>query len=294
MNEHTEFEEMIPLYVAGQLTKTQKTRLEVHLNTCKECRREVDLWSDVSQELIQADQLLVVPPGLPENAIRQLHSPNIWSGGLKKTWQLLQTQALLVRTEMWFVSALVMGMALLVAAISEKIAIIYFVFPLVSASTLAFLYGSDNDPAFELSRSTATSPWKILFARLSIISIYNLLLGMVSSYVLSSFIPTETLETIFLGWFAPLAFLSSLALLLSIWLDTGSAIAISYGLWVIQYLPNYPAKEWANLQMFASFLTAYKAFWKNPILLISMSVLLLFLALWSANKPVFRSSTHSS
>ena len=61
------WEEQIPFYVAGTLTKAEATRLERHLAGCAECRRSLDDWQRIATA-VRADaasQLRGLPPLAP-------------------------------------------------------------------------------------------------------------------------------------------------------------------------------------------------------------------------------------
>jgi hypothetical protein len=185
-------------------------------------------------------------------------------------------------------TAAVMALGVIVALISKHAEFIYFIAPLMAAASLSILFGPEHDPAHELSLSTPTSSWKLLLARLSIVSAYNLLLALAAMLVLTIAFPPGLLGTLALGLLAPMAFLSTLALLLSMWIGTNNAIAISYTLWLAQSIPFQSIGEWTVSPAWESFLHAYREFWHSPMLLLAFTLPLLFLALWSANRPVFR------
>lgn len=291
MKEHTEFEDLLPFYAAGGCTPQQKREMEVHLSHCPECQTELVMWKAVSSEIESSNQAITAPADIPARAIKHIHAPNPLAAAVRQSWQLLKAQMYLIQSELWPVSAIVMVIGVLVAVIARKDMVIYLLSPMMAASTLAMLYGPDHDPANELARSTATSPWKILLARMSIMSSYNLLLGLVASLGLLFFVKPEMLGTIILGWVGPLAFLSSLALLLSVWWGTGVAIALSYGLWLAQYISFKALSIWMPSPIWSSFLSAYKDFWHEPLLLVGLSLVLALIALWSANQPVLRLSS---
>ncbi len=286
MKDHTEFEELLPLYVAGVCTPQQKSEMEVHLSNCPECQAELVMWKAVSSEIETSNQAITAPSELPALALKRIHAPNPLTAALRQSWQLVRAQLYIVQSELWSVSAIVMLIGVLVAVVAKRDMVIYLLSPLMAASTLAMLYGPDHDPADELARATATSPWKILLARMSIMSCYNLLLGLVASLGLLLFVKPDMLGTIILGWVGPLAFLSSLALLLSVWWGTGIAIVVTYGLWMAQYVSFKTISIWAPSPVWSSFLTAYKNFWHEPLLLVGLAFLLGLIALWSANRPV--------
>jgi anti-sigma factor RsiW len=286
MKNHQHFEELLPLYAAGSLSEQQRTEVKQHLDACAACQEDLAMWKAVTNEITRSNTEVSAPTGLPQKTLAKIHAPNPLTAALRQSWQLLIAQSRLVQSELWPVSALVMGIGILVAVISKQIVVVYLLSPMVAASALAIVYGPDRDPAMELSSSTPTSAWKILFARLSMVSCYNLLLGLAASFALLFIVPIEMLGSIILGWIAPLAFLSALALLISIWLGTGSAISISYSLWMVQFLPLQAAGLYTGHPAWSSFLNAYKNFWHNPMLLFALALLLLVAALWSADKPV--------
>lgn len=291
MKDHTEFEELLPFYAAEGCSPQQKREMDAHLNSCPECQNELVMWKAVSVEIETSNETISLPAELPANAFKRIHAPNPLAAALRQSWQLLKAQTYLVQSELWPVSALVMLIGVLVAVVAKRDMVIYLLSPMMAASTLAMLYGPDHDPANELTRSTATSPWKILLARMSIMSCYNLLLGLVASLGLLLFVKPEMLGGIILGWIGPLAFLSSLALLLSVWWGTGVAIAVTYGLWLAQYISFKSISIWMPSPVWSSFLTAYKNFWHEPLLLVGLAFLLALVALWSANQPAMRLSS---
>lgn len=285
---HENFETLLPLYAAGQLSETERAEIEAHLPICADCQADLQLWQTVSGEIGRTNRALAAPPDLAERAIEKIHAPKRLTVAGLRAWQLLHAQAFLVQREMWPAAALVMLMGVGVALIAERASVLYFLAPLMAASTLAMLHGPENDPGLELSLATQTSPWKILLARLSLVSGYNLLLCLAASLIMLFIVPPGLLGTLILGWLGPLTFLSALALLLSIWLGTSQAITITYSLWLLQYIPfkamglwfNSPGLDWTTL--------VYQQFWHSPLLLMPLSLLLVGLALWSANQPAVR------
>ncbi len=285
---HENFEELLLLYVAGQLSETERAEIEAHLLLCADCRADLQLWQATSEEIGRANRALSAPPNLVERAIHEIHAPNRLAAAFLRTWQLLRAQAFLVQREMWPAAALVMFIGVGVALIAERASVLYFLAPLMAASTLAMLYGPENDPGLELSLATPISPWKILLARLSLVSGYNLLLCLAASLSMLFIVPPGLLGALILGWLGPLAFLSALALLLSIWLGTSQAITITYSLWLLQYIPFKAMGLWFNSPGLDWTMLAYQQFWHSPLLLLPLSLLLVGLALWSANQSAFR------
>jgi hypothetical protein len=175
--------------------------------------------------------------------------------------------------------------------LSGHMEFMYFIAPMVAAVSLSILFGAEHDPAYELILATGTSPWKVLLARLSLVSAYNLLLVFGAAAILLIVVPPDVLGIMIFGWLAPMAFLSALALLLSLWLGTGNAIAITYVLWVAQYIPYKLVDAWMNSPAWLLVTSVYQQFWQNPMLLLLLSIPLFVLALWSASRPAFRVSS---
>jgi hypothetical protein len=281
-------EEQVLLYAAGQLSKNERAHFEEHLAGCADCQSDLDLWQMTANEIIASESAVAAPAQLAERALDQIHRPASLYAGIQHAWHLLYVQAQVIQREMWPTSAAVMALGAAVALLSNHMEFVYFIAPLVAAASLAILFSPEQDPALELTLSTPTSPWKVLLARLSIVSGYNLLLSLAATMALLVIVPPELLGTLILGWLGPMTFLSSLALLLSLWIGTSNAIAIAYGLWIMQYIPYKLVGAWMVLPRWSSVIIAYQQFWQSPTLLLSLSLLLFGLALGFANRASFR------
>jgi hypothetical protein len=281
-------EEQVILYAANQLDEAERLRFEKHLAGCAECQADLRLWKAVAQEISASDAAEPAPIQLAERALEQIRRPAAPRRAFRRVIALLRSQAFLVQREMWPASAAVMGLGVVIALISGHAEFIFFIAPLVAAASLSLLFGPEHDPAYELALSTPTSSWKLLLARLSIVSAYNLMLVLAALSLLMIAFPPGLLGTLALGLLAPMAFLSALALLLSIWIGTSNAITIAYVLWLMQYVPYHLVGAWMASPAWVSFVSVYQAFWKSPMLLLALSVPLLLIALWSADRPAFR------
>jgi hypothetical protein len=178
-------------------------------------------------------------------------------------------------------------MGVIVTLLLKKVEIVRFVAPLVAAASLAAIFGPEHDPAYELTRATPTSPWKVLLARLTLVHGYNLLLALASSLFLLTILPSTLLWTLILGWLGPMTFLSALALLLSLWIGTSNSVAMAYGLWLIQF-PRFELVLSPATAAWTPILEAYRQFWSSPLLLIGLGFLLLVATLWSAGRSAPR------
>jgi len=283
-------EEQLILYAANQLDEAERLRFEKHLADCAECQADLRLWKMVAEEIVASDSAEPAPVQLADRALEQIHRPTAPRLAFRRVIQLLRSQAFLFQREMWPATASMMALGVIVAWISGHAEFIYFIAPLIAAGSLSILFGPEHDPAHELALSAPTSSWKLLLARLSIVSAYNLTLAMIAILVLMIAFPPGLLGTLALGMLAPMAFLSALALLLSMWVGTGNAIAISYILWLLQSIPYQSIGAWTISPAWSSVLLAYREFWRSPMLLLAFTVPVLLIALWSANRPVLRLS----
>lgn len=285
MNEHQNFEDLLPLYAANQLSSAERETIDEHLSGCETCRADLELWLAVGDGIHAESASVVAPPDLADRALAKVHAKPPLQRAFVQAWQLLKAQSMLVQRELWPACAAIMAIGVAVALLAEKASVLHFLAPLVAAAGLATLYGPEHDPAAELTLATPTSPWKILLARLTLVSGYNLLLALAASVALLSIVPPNLMGSLIAGWLGPMAFLSALALLLSLWVGTANAVTLVYGLWLARYL--FPAPFFNNPQMpslWFDFLTAYRQFWGSPALLLTLSAALLGAAMLSAGR----------
>lgn len=286
----------MPLYAAGQLSPAEATELEKHLEECPDCQAELIFWQNLAGEIQTENTKISAPADLADRVLKQIHSedtqlktrlrpysaPSRFKTSCLSAFSLLHAQAYLIKREIWSASTSIMALGVIIALISSHAEAISFLAPLVAAASLAALYGPENDPAHELTLAAPTSTWKILLARLSVVSVYNLLLSLLASLAMLLIVPSNLLGMIILGWLAPMAFLSTLALLLSLWIGTGNAIMISYGLWILQYLQiSTLFGDWRFSSNLEAFLNAYRNFWQSSSLLLIFSLVLLGITLLS-------------
>lgn len=279
------YQEQMPLYVAGQLDADERAVLERHLVDCTDCQAELSFWRELAAGIGTSNASTPAPAGLAERAVRRLHAPPCLWRTFRSGFSLLHAQIYLVRSEMWPASAAVMALGVIVALLSRHIDFVTFIAPLVAAASLATIYGPQNDPVGELTLATSTSPWKILLARLTLVSGYDLLLALSASLILLTIIPADLLGMLILAWLGPLTFLSALALLLSMWIGTSNAVTLTYGLWVAQYIwPPRVLGDAVTVQIWEAFLAGYQKFWQSPVLLLPLALLVVCLALLSTRR----------
>ena len=274
------YEDLLILYAANQLDETERAEFEKHLAGCAGCHADLQLWQSLANEVIASDSAIAAPIHLADSALEAIHQPVKLTRAFNNTVQLLRVQLLLIQNELWIGSAALMFIFLAMALLVARVEVLYFFAPMVAAGTVTLIYGSENDPAAELTFATPISPWKILLARLTLVSAYNIFLAICATVGLLLIIPPQALGEFILGWLAPMTFLSALALLLSLWIGTGNALFIAYLLWSAQYATLISFGDWFAFAI--PWLETYREFWQNPALLFTIGFALILFALWSS------------
>jgi hypothetical protein len=236
MSKHEKIVELLPLFISGNLGENERKLVEQHLNECDACREEVALWEEVSFVMTDSYEVAAAPPAVLDQALDSIREregkPNLFL----KSWQVVRAQVPLVRKEIWPASLLILVLGFVVTLIADQAAFIYALAPLVSAGGLAFIYGGEHDPAHELVLSTPISQIQILLARSVLVFGYNFLITLALSLGLALYYSADLVVPLILGWLAPMTFLSSLGLCISIISNSGNAIFVSYFLWLGKYL----------------------------------------------------------
>jgi len=289
MNDHRRWSDLVPFYVSGEINEADRLALESHLADCPVCRDEARFWRSVAGE-IKARSGLAIPSEAPlDRALAQIQaSPRRFKASrLRLAVDLLRGEAAVLRTEIWISAAAVMGLCLAASLVSGSPEAIRLIAPVVAAACLAVIGGPQNDPVFELSQSTPISPGKIILARATLVFGYNLVLAVVVAIFAEALLPGETLPGLIRDGLSPMAFLSALALLLSLSIGTANAVAAAATAWFLRLLPAGlvrmigDAVGTPGLSLLAE---AYRSFWRRPVLLIVLTAILTLAAVLRADR----------
>lgn len=275
-------EEQLIRYAAKLLNENERAEFERHLAECTDCQADLLLWQSVADAIHASDSAVPAPIHLADSALEAIHAPSKLTHAFRSMTHLLRMQLLLMHNELWVGSAALMFIFLAMALLVARVEVLHFFVPMIAAGTVTLIYGSEHDPAAELTFATPISPWKILLARLTLVSAYNVLLALCATVGLLLILPPQAIGELILGWLAPMTFLSALALLLSLWIGTSNALFISYTLWAAQYLALTSIGEW--FIFLSPWLESYRQFWKDPALLFVFGFALILFALWSAGR----------
>jgi len=267
MNQHDRTQELLPQYVAGGLTDDQRQHISAHLEICEECREEVHLWTDLS-ELMEAEyQPQTLPQVVLQRALDEIHTLPTQQIPLLRPLRIIRAQVPLVQREIWLASLLVLLLGFVITLIVDKVGFLYALAPLVSAGGMAFLYGKEQDPAYELALATPVSQVQLILARSALVFGYNLALTLVFSLGLSLFYSPEIVLLVMADWLAPMIFLSMLGLFLSLVTNSGNAVMVSYFLWLGKFLTLTPKID----QLLGEIGRAFLRFWQAETLLYILS-----------------------
>ena len=275
MKNHTDFQSLLAQYAAGCLSTEEKTSIEQHLSKCAECRAELAFWREISRAVEDEYEQKSAPTISLQSTFDQIHRNGQKTSSFRRIWQILKFQVPLIRGEIWSASLLVLLLGFAITLVADKAAVFYAIAPVVSAAGLVLIYGGRQDPAHEMVQATPISQVEILLSRSLLVFSYNLILTLILSIGLAAIYTMGMIGVLILDWLAPMAFLSALGLGLSIFLNSENALMITYLLWVSKYLmqTDLAGKIMGN--------TVYlmDTFWKTPVLLYSLSILMLLAAI---------------
>jgi anti-sigma factor RsiW len=289
MNDHQRWRDLIPFYVSGSISDADRRALEIHLAGCPNCRAEADLWRSVAREVESSPAIAAAPVSPLDRALAQIERDRrrVHSNRLRLAFDLILGQAALLRPEIWISVAAVMGLCLAASLINGSSEALRFIGPLIAAASLAVIGGPQNDPAIELAQSTPVSPGKIILARATLVFGYNLVLSAAAGLLLGAVLPKETFFSLVRDGLSPMAFLSALALLLSLSIGTANAVAAACAVWILRLLPVGLVQqivETLDAPILGGLAAAYRSVWERPILLFILAAGLTLAAIWRADR----------
>jgi hypothetical protein len=292
MNDHELINNRIPEYAAESLNESDRSMVEQHLSTCPECQEDLRFWQMVSRTTLEdsgepkADPKLLTPIEYQMRASRT-------SQPLQSMWQILRLQLPIVHKEIWPASLLIILIGYIASVLVGKEGIFLVIAPIMAASSIAILFGAENDPATELSLSTPVSPAMVLLARLVLVFSFNFAIACVASIAIVITLPGLSLAELILSWLAPMSLLSSLALLISIQFRSETALITAYCLWLIKvFLPILLTRLQIEPGPAVNFLVeSYLRLWNQSAWAFSLSLVLCLLSFWLVKKYEYRPQT---
>jgi RNA polymerase sigma factor (sigma-70 family) len=275
-----EIEPLLPFYVAGTVDEDNRQRVESHLRGCGGCREAEALWLAAANAAVAEAKLVAaaLPSTFADRVVGRAAERR--AGAVDRAMLLVRAQVPLVRRSVWPASALVLGIGYLITVLTGAHAALGILAPIVAAAGVSTVSGPESDPAFEITLATPTPARQILLARLVLVFGYNLVLLLAASIGLLAIVPPSLLGTILLTWLAPMTFLSSLALTLSLVVGTSAAMGIAFSLWLVRWL----AHGVTDGEGAAEVMHAYAAAWQQPLWLFTLAAVCLLAAWWMAGR----------
>ena len=292
MSDHKTISEYLPEYAAGILDASESKKVEQHLAECPECQQDLQLWQWVSRATEQTSEAQEVDPKLLTPVLFEIRA-GFTKQPLRTAWQIIRSQLPIVHKEIWPASLVIILIGYIASVLVGKEVIFQALAPLIAATSISTVFGSNHDPAAELSLSTPVPPVMILLARLVIVFLFNFLLACGASIGITLAIPSLSLGGLILSWLAPMCLLSSLALLISIQYRTETGLGAAYTLWLLRFLfPIILSRmQIATSSLMQSLAEMYIYFWDQSGWLIGLSIGLLVLSFWLTQSNEYKPKT---
>jgi len=292
MNDHEIISTLLPEYVAGKLNRTDTARVENHLKECQDCQQDLQLWQWAAQTTQETSAEHQMDPNLFTPVLFKIRAVSR-KQSLQSAWLILRSQLPIVQKEIWSASVVILFIGYIASVLVDREVIFQVLAPLVAASSFAVLFGSDHDPAAELSLASPVSPIAILLARLVLVFSFNLALALCASIGIAISLPAIPLGNLILSWLAPMSLLCSLALFLSIQFRTETALISAYVLWLLRsILPAIlPRIQIEVNAMTSEIIDLYLSFWSQTGWMIGLSIGLIALTLWVVKTGEYKPRT---
>lgn len=295
--------EQLAWYVNDTLPPQQREAIAEHLRYCADCRYEVAQWSHTKIAIQLADVGQPQPRTALFSAIEQRLDTNTLTATrlraiITRVWQNMLIQMLRYRELLWTQARQIrvdlLWSPLLLLLVSPSLTMVgqftssdllnlqAFLSALLIALGMAFLYGQEIDPAYEMIQATPTEPALLLLLRGSIVFIYNVLINLLALLPLLLAHPGGlqlTPQWLLANWLAPLCCLAAISLLISIVLNARVALCVCLLLWGLRALTLFPL----NISL-SSFLYNYEQFWKQAPLLFGIAAIAVALTLISVER----------
>ncbi|MDQ2902578.1 MAG: zf-HC2 domain-containing protein [Chloroflexota bacterium] len=286
----------LPAYLNGTLEPAGVERVRAHLLQCEVCQHELAAWQTIKDAASMAIASAPFPSAsLLEQVWARIDPPvrevvtqrrSAWHV-LLYLWRVFSRQVPLIHKSIWPASALVMAFGCFLSVMSlhtygrrgHAELILALFLPVVAAAGVAFIYGSENDSALEITLSTPTSIRIVMLCRMFLVIAYNFMLAVLASAVFASFDGGGVVPLVQL-WLGPMLLLSSLSLLLTLLI--GSLFAV-LGVVAMELAQALPANA---VQGMLEFHLSLSAWWQtNPLMLCLAVVLIVFAVLYAPRQP---------
>ena len=242
-----EVQELLPWYVNETLEPDERTTVACHLERCDECAAALVDWRQVAYAMPAVepvDRAVAVAPASEVAPIASgVRAPARLSA--REIVALARVQARLLPWGLWPAVAMVLALGVAIVLSSDWPAhdVLGVLAPLLAAVGVSLACTEGNDPRKEIALASPLPARLVLLTRLVLVVAYDFLLALAASAVLAA-AGGQTLGPLIGVWLAPMLALSGAALLATVVLEPGIAVAIAFGLWALRWVgPVDPGAE---------------------------------------------------
>jgi len=250
-------QELLPWYVNQTLDLAERRCVTAHLETCERCAAALVHWRQIAHALTEPAPVAAVESGrspapvaepsrapalqLPARSFparRGDHAPHAVPTRQRpqELWALVRVQARLLPGGLWPAVALVLvlGVAIVLTSHWPAHTALGILAPLAAAGSVVFACTPENDPRIPIAIASPLTARLVLLTRLVIVLAYDIALALAASLVLI-LVGHQPLDPLLTAWLAPMLGLASAALLATVVLDPGIAVAIAFALWALRW-----------------------------------------------------------
>jgi len=289
--------DLLPAYTNGKLDPSTVSNVDEHLLHCKLCQTELKNWETIRETVQFAiaseplpstnilDQVLVKIDTI-SNEVQMQPPLNLYT--FIHLWLVFTQQIRLIHKSIWIASTLVGLFCCSLAFFFSKQAqshiqditsILVLFTAVVASSSVAFLYGTDNDAAFEITLATPTSIRIVMLCRVVLVIGYNFILSAVASFIIA-LVHGGGIWEIMQLWLGPMLLLSSISISLSLLVGSAFAVAISLILEALQAIPVTIERGLIVLQF------ARPDIWQtSPTVILLALILFIFSVFYAPRQP---------
>lgn len=178
------------------------------------------------------------------------------------TWLTLAwSQARLLQAPFWWAGGMMLALGLILTLVNgDGLSALIFIFltPVLAAAGVAYAFRPETKTLWELERLTPTDPLTLLYARITLVLIFDTLLSVILLGTVWLQTPQLTLWRLLLTWLGPMLALAGLALYVTVRWGPTTGIVLPLGLWAALILVGWwqAVDHVADSQAVASWLLA--------------------------------------
>lgn len=296
-NNQKHITDLLPAYTSGKLDPSITSHVDEHLLHCKSCQTELKNWETIRETV----QFAIASQPLPSISILdqallkidtvsnefQMHRPfNLYT--FAHVWLVFTRQIRIIHKSIWLASTLVGIFCCSLAFIFSRQAqnhlhsvtsILVLFTAVVASSSVAFLYGTENDAGFEITLATPTTIRLVMLSRVVLVIGYNFIFAAIASFIIALVHGGGIWEILQL-WLGPMLLLSSISVSLSLLVGSVFAVAVSLILEAIQAIPINIEKG-----LFVLHFARPDVWQANPYVILLALLLCMFAVFYAPRQP---------